>query len=241
MNEIISVLSVLELKCCKKIKMFKVIQKFCSDTNLHGFIYIGQPSRHRIERIFWTISTFVSFTITGILIYKFLVESQVNPIVIYTDQNAISAQDINFPSLSFCPGIILDSMKKPFKYLEVKEMLENQTIELSNLTSNELKMMQIVSLVANDRFMSGNYPNLSIMTEDFMDVLNTFGSFVGDPVRNFMETPYFFFRGNWSNKYPMILTRTIWHTGYCHTFNFPNSSQMFHMERYFVFYIITYD
>jgi len=212
-------------------KIIKVIENFCSDTNLHGFMYIMQPSRHRIEKIFWTFSILVSFTVTGILIYKFLVESQVNPIIIYTDQNAISAQDINFPSLSFCPGIIFESMKVPFKYQKIKEMLENQTINLSNLTSDELKMMQVVSLVGNDRFMSENYRNLSITTDDFMDVLNSTGSFVGDPILKYNLLPYFFLKGNWSNKYPMNLTRTLWKTGFCHTFNFPNSSQMFHMER----------
>ncbi|KAL7036626.1 hypothetical protein ACKWTF_008880 [Chironomus riparius] len=210
--------------------MLKVIQNFCGDTNIHGFMYIGQVSSHRIERIFWAISIFVSFTLTGILIYKFIIESQANPIVIFTDQNAISVQDINFPSLSFCPGIIFETIKNPFKYTEIKEMLENQTIELSNLTLDELKMMQIVSLVANDRFMSGNYPNLSITTEDFLDVLNTFGSFIGESVKSNVLPTYYFFNGNWSNKYPMNLTRTIGPTGFCHTFNFPNSSQMFRME-----------
>ena len=210
--------------------MLKVIQNFCGDTNIHGFMYIGQESSHRIERIFWAVSIFVSFTLTGILIYKFIVESQANPIVIFTDQNAISVQDINFPSLSFCPGIIFETMKNPFKYREIKGMLENETMELSNLTLSELKMMQIVSLVANDRFMSGNYPNLSITTEDFMEVLNTFGSYIGESVKSNVLPTYYFFNGNWSNKYPMNLTRTLWRTGFCHTFNFPNSSQMFQRD-----------
>jgi hypothetical protein len=154
----------------------------------------------------------------------------VNPIVIYTDQNAINAQDINFPSLSFCPGIIFETMRVPFKYLKIREKLENQTLSLNSLTSYELKMMQVISLVADDRFMSENYPNISISTDNFMDVLNSTGSFVGDPLSKFYEIPYFYFRGNFSNKYAMNLTRTLWKTGFCHTFNFPNSSQMFYME-----------
>ena len=94
--------------------MLKVIQNFSSDTNLHGFIYIFEPTRHKVERIFWTLSILTSFTITGILIYKFIVESQANPFVIYTDQSAISAQNIYFPSVSICPGLLSQTMIKPF-------------------------------------------------------------------------------------------------------------------------------
>ena len=211
--------------------MLKRIEFFCNNTNIHGFNYIGQSSRHKIEKIWWALSIFTSFIITGILIYKFIVESQVNPIVIYSDQNAISAYDLYFPSLSLCPGIIFETMKEPFQYRELKEMLENGTIELENLTLYEQKMMQTVSLIANDQFMLENYQNTSIPTDNFMDLLYSFGTFVGDPIQNDVDPPYFYFRGNWSNKYPMNLTRTLWNTGFCHTFNFPNSSQMFHLKR----------
>lgn len=211
--------------------MLEVIQNFSSDTNLHGFIYIYQPTRHKTERIFWILSIFTSFTLTGILIYKYIVESQLNPIVIYTDQNAISAQDIFFPSVSLCPGLLFKTMDEPFKYQNVKDMLENQTLNLSRLTLKELKMMQIGSLVANDRFMSRKYPNLSIATEDLLDVLDSFGTFIRHSMKYGKLEPFSNIAGNWSNKYPVHLTRTLSKVGYCFTFNFPNSSQMFHMEK----------
>jgi amiloride-sensitive sodium channel len=213
--------------------MLKVFENYCSDTSLHGFIYIIQPPRHKIERIFWSLAIFASFIQTGILIYKFFVENQANPIVIYTDQNAISLQDIDFPSVSFCPGIIFKTMDKPFEYHEIKKMLENQTMDIENLTLNELKMMQVASLVAQDKFMSTNYPNVSISTDDFVEVLGSFGSFFGPPAYFEGERllSLSFFAGNWTDRYPANLTYTLWKTGFCYTFNFPNSSQMFEMDR----------
>lgn len=210
------------------LNMLKVIENYCSDTSLHGFIYIIQPPRHKSERIFWTFAIFASFIQTGILIYKFIVENQANPIVFYTDQNAISVQDINFPSVSFCPGILLKSMNEPFEYHKIKAQLENQTLDIENLTLKELKMMQVASLVADDRFMSSKYQNLTIPTEDFVDILGSFGSFFGDPMyKRFLR---FYFTGNWTDKYPANFTHTLWKTGPCYTFNFPNSTQMFHLN-----------
>lgn len=211
--------------------MLKVIQNFCNDTSLHGFNYICHPGRHKTEKIFWALSILASFTVTGVLIFKFIIESQANPTVIYTDQNAISAQDIYFPSLSLCPGIITKTMEKPFRYEIMKKMIENRTLKLTNLTLAELKMMQIGSLVSNDRFMSKKFPNLSIATEDFLDVIDSFGIFLSPSFTRSKSTPYINIYGNWSNKFPLNLTRTLSKTGYCYSFNFPNSSQMFHMDR----------
>ncbi|CAG9805270.1 unnamed protein product [Chironomus riparius] len=208
--------------------MLKVVGNYCSDTSLHGFIYITQSTRHKIERIFWSIAIFASFIQTGILIYKFMIENQANPIVIYTDQNAISVQDINFPSVSFCPGILLKTMEKPFEYHEIKLMLKNQTMNIKNLSLKELKMMQVASLVAKDQYMSTNFQNVSIPTNDFIDILGSFGTFFGEPLYGTIFRPYFM--ANWTDKYPVNFTNTLWKTGFCYTFNFPNSSQMFHLN-----------
>lgn len=211
--------------------MIEIVRDFCSDTNLHGFIYIVQPSRHKIERIFWSVSIFGSFILTLILIIKFIFESQSNPIVIYTDQNVINVEDINFPAVSVCPGVILKAGRKnTLDYKEIMMRITNETMDIEELTENELKLLQVASLIANDRFMSINFPNLSIPTDDFIEKLGEFEEFFDDPPFKNVLVPYNF-GANWTDKYPVFMTQNLWKFGFCHTFNFPNSSEIFRMEK----------
>jgi hypothetical protein len=88
--------------------------------------------------------------------------------------------------------------------------------------------MQIISLISNDRFLS-NF-NVSIPTDNLIDRLTDFITlFQTTPSIN---SPYpIHMKANWSQQYETNWTRTLHKTGFCYTFNFPNSTQFFNREK----------
>jgi hypothetical protein len=91
---------------------------------------------------------------------------------------------------------------------------------------SSLKLLQIASLIGNDRALS-NY-NISIPMENLTDVIREFVNVYRCNEDSRICASHFL--GNFSRKYETNWTR-IWHkTGFCFTFNFPNSSQFFHLD-----------
>lgn len=91
-----------------------------------------------------------------------------------------------------------------------------------------LKYMQIASLIANDRFMSRH--NISISTDDFNELINDFPRVIRYSTE--FNSPYaLFMYANWSMQHEANWTKVLYKTGFCYTFNYPNASQMFHVEK----------
>lgn len=88
--------------------------------------------------------------------------------------------------------------------------------------------MQITSLISNDGIMSSL--NVSIETDDFVDRLDDFISiwyydkmFGGDyPVQ---------MSATWNTSYPVNFMRVLHPKGFCYTFNFPEVSEVFNLNR----------
>jgi hypothetical protein len=204
-------------------KTNQIFITFCDSTSIHGFSYIAQSSRWKIERFFWLFSILTSLALTGTLIRKLIVENRHNPTIIYTDQNVVHVTDILFPSVSITPGLILKTpIKTGIDYVAVKQELTNGAAKIENFTQIELKRLQIASLIARDGFMAQF--NLSIPTDDFVQRLRDFPSMwrfmhaekIGDIARLGLA------RSEWGGKYTVNFTEVLCPTGFCYTFNFPN-------------------
>lgn len=125
----------------------KTIKYFCRNTNIHGFGYIVQQSGHRIEKIFWSLSILISFILTGILIHKLVIESQKNPTIIYTDQSVVNVEELNFPAVSICPGLLTKSRCETIiDYDKMKLDLIDQP-NITRYSLDDLKLLQIASLI----------------------------------------------------------------------------------------------
>lgn len=222
--------------------LVKILKNFCSNTKLHGFAYIVQPQRHKTERILWFLSLFISFTLTGILIRKLVLESQKNPTVIYTDQNIVKIDDLNFPAVSICPGLIYrTACDKIIDYDLIKLQLENHEQNISDFHFNELKLLQVASLVARDGFLSKNFPSLSIPTDDLMDKFYefnlTFTKFYyyrefTKIIRPISGPPPSNFIGHYANQYAVYLKHFVSENGPCFTFNSPELKKLYHQKVY---------
>ena len=202
-----------------------LLKTFCSHTNLHGFIYIVQPSRYKIEKIFWLISVLISFILTGILIHKLVIESQKNPVVIYTDQNPIRVQDLNFPAISMCFGLLYRTFCRTIlDYPEVKKILRQDKSKINRLTPRQLKLLQVLTLVSRDRFISDNFPGLKIPTDDFLEILENFNeTLMKKPGYDMSPTWY----GSWNTNFHMDLTKVLSDFGNCFTFNMANIDKIY--------------
>ncbi|KAG5674049.1 hypothetical protein PVAND_004038 [Polypedilum vanderplanki] len=211
--------------------MLKIIKNFCLNTNLNGFIYIAQPSRHKIERIFWSITIFISFILTGFLIKKLIRESEKNPIVIYTDQNVVHVENINFPAISVCPGIILHTPKRlTFVYKHYVDLIKNK-FGVNAYEERIMKMMQVASLMMRDNFMQSYFEMFSIPTDDFVEQLHKFEPFFFTTYDLIRNRTLSFFDATWLRNSMANFTQTFWKQGFCYTFNFPGIDKMFHLEK----------
>lgn len=101
--------------------------------------------------------------------------------------------------------------------------------------------MQVVSLVSRDGFLAAY--NVSIPTDDFIEVLQSFPK----PYQLHMFDEITGIYGKWAHRYAakyfvvslefadfyeiFSFTEILCPTGFCVTFNFPNTSQFFNTER----------
>ncbi|XP_070498708.1 uncharacterized protein [Chironomus tepperi] len=209
----------------------KIFFNFCSNTNLHGFNYVVDRSRSSVEKVFWVICLIIFFILTGNLIHKLIRESHKNPTIIYTDQNVINVKNLKFPAISICPGLIYKSnCVTIIDYERIKQQLESHEIKIKDFNMTDLKLLQVTSLVARDEFLSTNYPNLAIPTDDFVEIFDMFGEALVDHMKSIYDTtgnvkrfptPVRNMDGTYSLDTVVFLRHLVTQFGPCYTFNFP--------------------
>lgn len=250
--------------------MAKDIFKFyCENTTLHGFKYMTQKSNrfekweirkiskknsssliflfHCILRFFWLSALIVSFVLSIVLTYKFLRNTEKNPIVIYVVEKHVNVADINFPAITLCPGLILaDADDTKLDYDKIVNNLKSRKISLDDLTENEsaksfflheisnffdtnfrLKLMQITSLISNDIFMSSL--NISIPTDDFIERLDDFMNLWESDKDDEFDYQRLM-SASWYGAYKVNLIRVLHRKGFCFTFNSANVSEIFNFD-----------
>lgn len=146
-------------------------------------------------RIFWSISFVISITLTSVLIFELLQKYGNFPIIIEIDENQILIEEIFFPAVTICPSLIHNIPHiKTVDYSKITNAITIGEIDVKNLTLNELKYMQVISLVSRDGFLSKL--NVSVPTDDFIEKLHEFPSFwqVDEEVPPISDSGF----GNWS-------------------------------------------
>lgn len=92
--------------------------------------------------------------------------------------------------------------------------------------------MQIISVISGDDFLSEL--NISIPTDDLIERLEDFVSFFFiDFSRDGSGSLDHYSRtclGNWTNYFPVNMTKVLMRTGFCYTFNFPNLEKFYNFE-----------
>jgi hypothetical protein len=60
------------------------------------------------------------------------------PIVFYIDDVSVPVTDINFPAVSFCPGVIIkNAVEVAIEYRKIAEKLDSFILNASDLTISE--------------------------------------------------------------------------------------------------------
>jgi len=165
--------------------------------------------------------------LTGILIHKLVIEGQKNSVVIYTDQHPIRVQDINFPAVAICLGVLgRTPCHTHLYYDEIKSLLEKNRTEIEALNDGKLKLLQIGSLLSRDRFISDNFPTLNISTDNFVQMMDLLRRF-------FFEkgTHAYSFYGVLYDRYKIWATEELSNTEPCYSFNIPRFKMVFEESR----------
>lgn len=149
----------------------------------------------------------------------------------YSDSKAVSVTEINFPAVSIClPLRVGDAGLDGFNYTTIYDGITSGT---RNFTELELKYLQIISLLtgAHEDFLFSL--NQSIPTDDFLDRLKDFppawkifDSSYDDGKKKISDQEF-----DWLNKYQVSVTKTLWKTGFCYIFNFPEAENIFNIEK----------
>lgn len=96
--------------------------------------------------------------------------------------------------------------------------------------ASRLKYLQITSLISGDGFMAKM--NRSIPTDDFVQRLEDFVSFWKYDSYKAYQTYPMYIHAKWLSRYEVNLTRVLHPKGFCFTFNFPGSNEIFNLEKY---------
>ncbi|BES96237.1 Amiloride-sensitive sodium channel [Nesidiocoris tenuis] len=82
-------------------KGFAIMRDFFEHTSLHGFRYIAEEERHRIERLLWTVLCLLSWIGSGMLFRASYTAFQENS-VSYGVERMILGENTSCPSVSVC-------------------------------------------------------------------------------------------------------------------------------------------
>ncbi|VVC29438.1 Epithelial sodium channel, partial [Cinara cedri] len=136
------------------------LRTFTNATSLHGVIYIGEPKRPYLERIFWICVMSSVFLICGYQIHQLLnswMESQIITTLSESNKYSLSASDyVPFPGITICSDLQL-------QYLEKKKTIVNQT--LHNEYEDGINLLCHIyepNLAVNQKFINPNSWNLLI-------------------------------------------------------------------------------
>jgi acid-sensing ion channel, other len=97
--------------------MFGYVKNYCSETTLHGFRYITQPTCRRSEKIFWLLSLIFSFACAILLIHNVVKETKKTPIITVTSNSLVPIGDIPFPAVTLCEEFRFEETDIRYKLL----------------------------------------------------------------------------------------------------------------------------
>lgn len=80
----------------------------------------------------------IAISLSSALIYKLFQENMKSQIIIITDESQVDVTDIYFPAITFCPSLILNTIKdKTIDYNRITEALKNHVIKIESLSLDE--------------------------------------------------------------------------------------------------------
>lgn len=90
--------------------------------------------------------------------------------------------------------------------------------------------MQIIGIISGDDFLSDL--NISIPTDDLIERLEDFVPFwFRDHNRDgSRQKNDKYCKSNWANSFPVNMTRILWKTGFCYTFNMPKLKSFYNFD-----------
>lgn len=103
-------------------------------------------------RFFWVLSLIISLALTSQLTFKFFKNISKNSIVIHVEEKNVNVADLNFPALTFCPGLIIAETQATYyspdevgtgddrviiDYDKIVEGLKNRKMSIDDLTDQQ--------------------------------------------------------------------------------------------------------
>ncbi|CAO1403765.1 unnamed protein product [Diamesa tonsa] len=196
--------------------MYKYFLNYCNDTTVHGFKYYGEKHRHKTEKFFWTAVIFAS-SLACIYMFNELVDKiQSNPIVDNLSDEANHISEIPFPAFSFCPE--MRTIIGNFNYIEIIDKINNNEMEISDLSDEKLNLMHAIGLLLNDEFLLQF--NLSLSTESIMSSFD-----IMEYLWNGQQS------GSFIQKYSLEFAKTLTPYGFCYTYNSLDASDLFNINK----------
>ncbi|KAG5667533.1 hypothetical protein PVAND_015512 [Polypedilum vanderplanki] len=203
------------------------IKKFFNESSVHGFQYLTKAKVHLVERVFWLLSIVISYVCSGILIYQIGVKVKEDLTVTYTSDIAVSVTEIPFPSVSFCFEI-LQLVDERDSYTVVKKQLLSNEIKFDNLTENEQEIMQALSLILSDKFLT-KLNITEISTNNLVSIIE----------KRSVRFEAFMTRSEFGYLWGVNFARILGPYGFCYNFNIAEPKDLYqnleHASRFFNF------
>jgi acid-sensing ion channel, other len=94
-------------------KQLKTIQKVCAEysnySSIHGFHYLIEHNRSRVEKVWWIVWIFISFIGCRLLISDLHRKWNEIPVIVSISEKATPLWQIPFPAVTICPEAKTDS------------------------------------------------------------------------------------------------------------------------------------
>lgn len=191
------------------------ITEYTENSSLHGVRYLGETKRNIFERLWWLIVFVVSLYVCVDLILKTYHKWDSSPVIVSFAQSPTPVWQIPFPAVTICPET--KARQSVFNFTDCY----NRQLDL-NLTMDELKQYQKVSLVCdNHLYTEGNE------TTDYSTI-----DFLAEIAPPFSQVFWTCMWTNHNHTCDTLFTPVLTEEGVCYTFNMLDRDDIFTNEVY---------
>ncbi|KAF0751167.1 pickpocket protein 28-like, partial [Aphis craccivora] len=119
------------------------LREFSSITSLHGIMYLGEPKRPLLERVFWVGVMSLVMSLCGLQIYQLYSNWLSSRTILTLDNNKYGIWDLPFPAITFCSDIQLQHIDN--RTLG-NDTFNKETEDVINLLCNKFELYKNVTL-----------------------------------------------------------------------------------------------
>jgi hypothetical protein len=113
-------------RCPSKAEMNTHMKEYASASTAHGFFYLAEDGRSKLERVFWLFVVVSAILFCYFQTATLYIQWQDNPVMTNLDTVSLPIEDIEFPAVTICPQGSMRDIVESVLFLQFSKYIKNE-------------------------------------------------------------------------------------------------------------------